>query len=136
VEKARRDSQRRATTGLQRLLQAARRGGADARSVGLVVGSNVDPARLGNPHMRAHALEGRFYREVLEQAAISLGLKSVMLLEREGFSAGAAMLGGSAARLKDVLATIGKVAGRPWRRDEQLATLAAWVALDQPRGGS
>lgn len=134
VKKARHDAQRRATTALQGLLQAAQRAGSDPRTVGLVVGSNVDPATLGNLHIRAHALEGRFYREVLEQAANSLGLKSVTLLEREGFTAAAAMLGRSTARLKDVLAAIGKAAGRPWRRDEQLATLAAWVALAQPRG--
>jgi hypothetical protein len=134
VKKARHDAQRRATTALEGLLQAAQRAGWDPRTVGLVVGSNVDPATLGNLHIRAHALEGRFYREVLDQAATSLGLKVVTLLERDGFIAAAEMLGHSAARLKVILAAIGKAAGRPWRRDEQLATLAAWVALAQPRG--
>ena len=54
VKKARRDAQGRATTALQALLQAAQRGGSDAPSVGLVVGSTVDPASLGNLHIRAH----------------------------------------------------------------------------------
>ncbi len=129
VQTARRDAQRRAATALKNLLKELRRSGVAPRSIGLVVGSNVDPLTLGNPHIRAHALEGRFYREVLETSAEGLGLRSLTLLEREAFDAAAGTLNRSLTQLNVVLTSIGKVAGRPWRRDEQLATLAAWVAL-------
>src|SRR5207244_11186067 len=39
------------------------------RGVALVVGSTIDPATIGNDHIRAHALEGQLFRTALERAA-------------------------------------------------------------------
>ncbi len=129
VKKARRDAEGRAAAALHDLVLAATRSGSEPRSIGLVVGSDVDPRSLGNPHIRAHALEGRFYREVLEAAAAGAGMRSIMLLEREAFETAGRLLTCGPAQLKEALARLGEAAGRPWRRDEQLATLASWVAL-------
>ena len=129
VRRARQDATTRAKVALRELVQLATRQGAKARSIGLVVGSEIDPLSLGNPHIRAHALEGQFYRQVLEHAATEAGIPSVVWLERETFATAARLLRCDAVRLKAVLASIGKTAGRPWRREEHLATLAAWVAL-------
>ena len=40
-------------------MKAYRAAGHEVRSAGLVVGSEIDPAKITNPHIRAHALEGR-----------------------------------------------------------------------------
>src|SRR4051812_8368454 len=39
-----------------------------ATRANLVVGSVIDPAKVGNQHIRAHANEGRLFRTVLERA--------------------------------------------------------------------
>jgi len=38
------------------------------RGAGLVIGSDIDPARIGNLHVRAHALEGLLFRTAAETA--------------------------------------------------------------------
>lgn len=129
VKRARRDAERRAATALRDLVSSQVPSGASLRSIGLVVGSDVDPLSLGNLHIRAHALEGRFYRQVLEAAAAGAGLRSIILLEREAFATAGRLLRHTPAQLKEVLARTGKAVGRPWRRDQQLAMLAAWTAL-------
>jgi hypothetical protein len=129
VRKARRDAERRAGSALRGLLQTLGSETPRPRCIGLVVGSNIDPLTLGNLHIRAHAMEGRFYREVLEAAAQRAGLQSLILVEREAFSSAAKTLRRSLEQLQRGLTRIGAVAGRPWRRDEQLAALAAWLAL-------
>ena len=98
----------------------------------LVVSSDADPARLGNAHVRAHAAEGRLFREVLELGARSAGLPSLLLLEREAFARASAALRRPEASLRSALADLGKSAGRPWRADEKAACLGAWVALAAP----
>jgi hypothetical protein len=104
--------------------------------VGLAVSSDVDPATLGNLHVRAHASEGRLFREVLEQGARAAGLPCLVLVEREALARASAALGRPEPRLKDTLAALGQSAGRPWRADEKGAALAAWVALaGAQRGG-
>jgi hypothetical protein len=129
VAKARRDAEARATAALHNLLLAAERRGSRPRSIGLVVGSQVDPLTLGNLHVRAHALEGRFYREVLETAATVLGMSHILLHEKEAFESGGRMLSCRPPQLKETLARVSQAAGRPWRREEQVAALAAWVSL-------
>jgi hypothetical protein len=129
VRQARRDAEARAASALKELVRTAVRAGAKPRSIGLVVGSDVDPLSLGNLHIRAHALEGRFYREALEAAAAAAGLPSILLLERDAFEAAAPPLAQAPAEIETALAAMGKAAGRPWRKDERLAALAAWVAL-------
>ena len=129
VRRARSDAESRAVSALQELVAAQQERGANPASIGLVIGSEVDPQSLGNLHIRAHALEGRFYREVLETAATALDLRSIRLLERDTFQQAGKVLDRSPSQLEESLARIGRAAGRPWRRDEQLAALAAWVAL-------
>jgi hypothetical protein len=104
--------------------------------VGLVVSSDVDPAKLGNPHVRAHASEGRLFREVLEQGARAARLPSLVLLEREALGRACAALHRSEAKLQETLAELGKQVGRPWRADEKTAALAAWVALAGAKSGA
>ena len=104
--------------------------------VGLAVSSVVDPATLGNLHVRAHASEGRLFREVLEGGARRLRLPCLVLLEREALGRASAALRRPEAKLRETLTALGKEVGRPWRADEKAAALAAWVALSgAQRGG-
>src|SRR5881392_899999 len=59
----RRISQQSLTT----LLKGYRRKGFRIRRAALVVGSQIDPAKIANPHIRAHALEGRLFRSAVKQ---------------------------------------------------------------------
>lgn len=112
-----------------------------ALSEALVVGIGVvgsvgqDPARIGNPHIRAHAAEGQLFRQVLETAASRCGIPHVSFSSRDVEAKAGALLapfGGDQARVH----SIGKGVVQPWRSEERLATFAAWAAMAsllQPR---
>jgi hypothetical protein len=111
------------------LVQDYRNAGHQLRSVALVVGSDIDPARITNPHIRAHALEGRLFRTVLEEAVHSCGLACTVIVERHAYKQAAETLKRSEKDLKRLVAELGRSLNGPWRADEKTATLAAWLAL-------
>jgi hypothetical protein len=94
-----------------------------------VVGSLIDPAAVANPHIRAHALEGRLFRTILEDALRSAKLACAMILERETYLKAAAALGRTEDQVKRTVSALGRSAGGPWRADEKLAAAAAWLRL-------
>jgi hypothetical protein len=94
-----------------------------------VVGSDIDPARISNPHIRAHALEGRLFRTVLEDALRSHGLTCLVIVERTIYKQAAKILQRSEQDLKRLVAQLGRNLNGPWRADEKTACLAAWLAL-------
>lgn len=96
---------------------------------GVVVGSAVDPDRIGNPHVRAHAAEGRLFCSVVEDAVRACGLACTTLVERELFAHATSILGRSEASLKRDLSQLGRSLNRPWRQEQKAATAAAWVVL-------
>ena len=127
---SRRDVILRATNrSVKELIAGYRKSGYQLRAVGLVVGSLIDPARVTNPHIRAHALEGRLFREVLEEAVRSQGLSCSVIVERNIYTRGAEVLGRSTSDLQRCVTALGRSLGQPWRADEKVATLAAWLAL-------
>ncbi|MGH7534593.1 MAG: hypothetical protein ACREMG_03305 [Gemmatimonadales bacterium] len=97
--------------------------------IGIVIASATDPDRITNPHIRAHASEGRLFRTVVEQAAAHCDLGSRTLLERELLAGAAEALGKSAADLRRAVTVLGRSLGGPWRADEKAAALAAWLLL-------
>ena len=114
---------------LEAALRAVAAAGHELRGLGLVVGSLGDPAKLGNPHVRAHALEGRLYWEVLADAARELGAPCTVIAERDLYEHAAEALGRKPDALRAAIAELGKTAGRPWGAEEKCAALAAWSAL-------
>jgi hypothetical protein len=96
---------------------------------GLVVGSVIDPARVANPHIRAHASEGRLFRTVVEDALRAHGIESEILVEKTLAGAAVARLGCTDREIKRTLAAFGQALGGPWRADEKAAATAAWLAL-------
>src|SRR5438046_6776583 len=99
------------------------------RSVALVVGIDVDSATLRHPHIRAHALEGRLYREAVEAAASRCGLACEVLVEGEALPSAAIAVGKRPVEIKAATDAWGKAVGPPWGAQEKAAALAAWVAL-------
>ena len=80
-------------------------------------------------HPAIHTAEGEFFRNALKSAAGSHGLAVTGIKERELLTRAAARLRISADRLTRRAAEMGKTCGPPWRQDEKLSALAAWLAL-------
>jgi hypothetical protein len=99
------------------------------RRAGLVVGSDIDPAKIANPHIRAHALEGRLFRTVLQESVELQGVSCSIFVERKVYEQAAEILKHSEKDLKQSLTQMGRLSGGSWRGDDKLAALAAWLSL-------
>jgi hypothetical protein len=91
----------------------------------LVVGSVIDPEKISNPHIRAHAGEGRLYREVIGSELDRHGIAHQVLVERDAYAFVALRLKRTEAQLRAEVDRHGKGVVKPWRADEKLAALAA-----------
>jgi hypothetical protein len=111
------------------LLGDYRRNGYRIRRAGLGVGSQIDPALIANPHIRAHALEGQLFRTELADALRAHQIQSVVLIEREALAKTATLLKKSPAELQSVVNKMRRTTSGPWRAEQKLATIAAWFAL-------
>ena len=98
-------------------------------AVGIAVGTDGDPEKIGNQHIQAHGREGRLFRRVIEDAARAHRLPCSILVEREAYRVAAEALGVGEDELKRQVAELGKPLGGSWRAEDKLAALAAWRAL-------
>jgi len=121
--------ERCAKQSIATLLKDGRLDGLSCRGAGLVVGSVIDPATVGNPHIRAHASEGRLFRSVLESTLRAHGIDCDVIVEKQLAAKAAAGLKRADAEIRSVVAGFGKSLGGPWRADEKAASAAAWLAL-------
>ena len=103
--------------------------GYSIRNAALVIGSKTDPASIANDHIRAHALEGQLFRTVLQKALDSHTVPVTIILKRDLFALAQKKLGRSEEKLKQTLISLGIAMGKPWRTDEKIAVLAAWLNL-------
>jgi len=99
------------------------------RRAALVVGSVIDPDSIANPHIRAHALEGRLFRPTLEAALQSRGIQCAIFIEHDTYPTASNLLRQSRTQIQRTLAHLGRSVNGPWRADEKLAALAAWMSL-------
>ena len=117
---------------LTRLLNCYRQKRFQISRAALVVGSQIDPARIANPHIRAHVLEGRLFRSVIEQVLHDHEIRTELLLERDTYASVAARLTQSSDDLEQAIRDFGLSAaakGGPWRAEQKLAALAALFVL-------
>lgn len=132
IARVRRVAEDRATAGLGALLAGLEASGHRVAGV-CVPGANTPlPPSLASilaSHPLAHAAEGELFREALLEAATRHGLPVLHLPARGLAARAAAVLGRTEGALQDALTALGRTAGPPWRRDERLAALAAWLAL-------
>jgi hypothetical protein len=111
------------------LLQRSTDNGYTIPRAGLVVGSQINPDKIANPHIRAHALEGRLFRTTLETALVSQRIRCSVFTERDAYSEAANILGQSPERIKRAIVELSRAANGPWRADQKMAALAAWMSL-------
>lgn len=117
---------------LTRLLKGYQQKGFRIVRAALVVGSQIDPANIANPHIRAHALEGQLFRSAVEQALQDHEIRTEVLPERGAYPIVAGRLKQSSDDVKRAIQDLGRSApakGRPWRAEQKLAALAALFAL-------
>ena len=104
--------------------------GYELDRAGAVVGSETNPETIANPHIRAHASEGRLFRRVTEEALGRLGLACSIWIERTLYARAAGWLGCSEDRIRHVAAGLGNAVIGGWRADDKTAAVAAWLALE------
>jgi hypothetical protein len=117
---------------LARLLKGYQQKGFQIRRAALVVGSQIDPANIASPHIRAHALEGRLFRFAVAETLQDHEIRTEVLLERDAYPTVAARLKRSSDDVKRAIQDFGRsppAKGGPWRAEQKLAALAALFAL-------
>src|SRR6266481_6462266 len=92
--------ERAAKKALAKLIGEQRTKGLKIAGVGIVGAPDRDLARIGNPHIRAHAAEGVLFRHVLDLAAQSNGLQWEAISDRKFDETIAARLGAKHLRVK------------------------------------
>jgi hypothetical protein len=120
VTKAAQAARGAATRTLRDLVRRAREEGLGVGVCAIVAKDTPMPEPLDAvlaSHARIHTAEGCFYRDVLEDAARAVGLEAYVIPP--------VLLSAPPA----ALAAAGRVVGRPWSKDEKLASLAAWWVL-------
>ena len=118
-----------AKRSLAALLDAGELAAHQVRGSCLVVGSTIDPAAVANPHIRAHASEGRLFRSVVEQTLASRGIECSVIVEKQLAAEASSRLKRPKPDITRTLVEFGRNLGAPWRTDEKAAALAAWLAL-------
>jgi hypothetical protein len=121
--------QRVTKQSITKLLAAYQRKGYSITRASLVVGSQLDPATIANPHIRAHALEGQLFRLALEQALNAHGVRTAILLDRDAYDTASTQLKKSSVDVRKAIQNFGRFTDAPWRIEQKLAALAAWFAL-------
>jgi hypothetical protein len=121
-----------AQQSLATLLVGYRQKGYRIKRAALVVGSQIDPSTIANPHIRAHAFEGRLFRSAVAETLQDHEIRTEVLLERDAYACVAERLKQSKDDVKRALQNLGRSApekGGPWRAEQKLAALAALFAL-------
>jgi hypothetical protein len=77
-------------------------------------------------------IEGLAVRDALRFACAGSGLRLSEMDEKALPDTASAVLGVSSGGLESRLTELGKAVGKPWRKEQKLACLAAWVAAAAP----
>jgi hypothetical protein len=99
---------------------------------GLLLSSGRLPVTLAGilaSHTMIHTAEGELFRDALAQASRHCKLPLTGIKERELFDRAASALDLSLDDIQLHLAEMGRPIGPPWRQDEKLAALVAWLVL-------
>jgi hypothetical protein len=122
-----------AREALRAVVDELRGGGHDLAGCGLLLASGrplpEDVHTVLASHALIHAAEGELFRDVLVRAIEHFSLRVTGIRERDVLVRAAEATGLPAPELQRRVAEMGRRLGPPWRQDQKLATLAAWVAL-------
>src|SRR5438034_9836472 len=106
------------------LLAKNRQNGYRIRRARIVVGSQINPTSIANPHIRAHAFEGQLFRSVLEESLQAHGVHTEVVIERDAYAKAAVELKRSDENGRRVIQNFGRDTEAPWRAEQKLAALA------------
>ena len=129
VQKSARAIEKLAIKALATLMKEQAARGRKVRAVATVGAKDRNLASIGNPHIRAHAAEGILFRRVLDNAAQKNGLPARAFAEREFDQILKQELGMKSNAVKKKLDEAARALPPPWRADEKLAAMAAWLVL-------
>ena len=138
VAEGRRRQDALASENLAAILTQLRAGGCEPRLAALLINR---AGWLTEEHRLAHSLsapehppviEGLAVRDALRFAFDACGLPATEIDEKSLTETAAAVLGRSPGELEGQLKALGAAAGKPWRKEQKAACLAAWVALATP----
>ena len=139
IEKARAHIERCAEASADLAERAVRQATADLERAGYrTIGAAVllasgrpagDLAATLASHAAIHTAEGEFFRNALRRGCQSCNLPAEGIRERDLTDRSAAAFGISIDEVLERVALAGKSIGPPWRQDEKLAALAAWLVL-------
>ena len=125
-------ARRLARQGVSGAVDDIRRGGHELVGCGLILGSGRPLTSLASmlaSHALIHTAEGELFRDVLARASAACDLAVRGIKEKELEAKAAAELGCPQDELRRRLGEMGRSLGPPWRQDEKLATLVAWLIL-------
>src|SRR5206468_10968406 len=104
-----------ARTSIDQLLTDDRLTAGSCQGAALVVGSVIDPEEVGNPHIRAHAREGKLFRGVVEEALSARQVKFAVVVEKTLAADAVRTLARPADEIKRTIAALGRGVNGPWR---------------------
>jgi hypothetical protein len=84
-------------------------------------------------HFRMHKAEGVLFRDALVRATNAYGLRLVAIPEKLLTKHAESVLRSPMSHLTKKIATLGKLVGPPWGKDQKDAALAAMIALQGRR---
>jgi hypothetical protein len=125
---------RRGSQSVSAAIAAYRDSGYGLAGAALVVGSTIDPDGIANEHIRIHALEGKLFRSVIEDAVTSSGCGCSVVRQRDLYSLAARSLQRSEPDLQKALVELRPPGRAPWRAEQKAAALAAWLVLSATGG--
>lgn len=134
VAEGRRRQAALAAEGLAAIAQRLRAGGFEPTAAALLVNragwiTDLVSYSLGAPEHPAVA-EGLAVRDALRAACAGLGLPLVETDEKSLPELGPARLDRTPGEADAALAGLGAAAGKPWRKEQKLAALAAWAEAE------
>jgi hypothetical protein len=103
--------------------------GHQLAGAGLVVGSLIDPDGIANEHIRIHAREGQLFRGVVHDSMVTHSLPCSIWREKDVYGVAAGALERSEQDLRATVRSLGRTVSGPWRAEQKLAAVAAWLAL-------
>jgi hypothetical protein len=120
---------RAATAAVGDLVRRCDGMGARLGQATLVAGSLTDPATIASAHMRAHALEGRLFWSVLQEALEARSIDCLVVAEKQAIARAAARMARAPADVLREVATLGRGAGAPWRAEQKVAAAMALASF-------
>ncbi len=126
---------RAAAQSIGELLKECRANGWNPERAGIVTGSLSDPSTILSPHIRAHAMEGHLFRTVVEDTLQSHELACIVLGAKSAFKVASRTIHHDEDILRRTVTNLGRHFDGPWRAEEKLAALAAWVAISERGSG-